>query len=83
MNRRGLITGLVSLIAAPAVVKAELLMPVKTQPIIINRIEILYPYQRDALEWLKKSQFDYNKAVSETLAFFEGFQWNEAIRSKI
>ena len=32
-NRRALITGLISLIAAPAIVRAESLMPIRTMPI--------------------------------------------------
>lgn len=37
INRRGLITGLISLAAAPAIVRVESLMPVK-----VIRIEITY-----------------------------------------
>lgn len=32
INRRGLVTGLISFVAAPAIVRAQSLMPVKTIP---------------------------------------------------
>ena len=39
INRRGLITGLVSFIAAPAVVRATSIMPVRSLPVFNGMIE--------------------------------------------
>lgn len=40
INRRGLITGLISLIAAPAIVRAGSLMPVKAMKLILPTLNV-------------------------------------------
>ena len=56
MNRRGFITGLISLVAAPAIVRAGSLMPVKTfvldDGVMLYSIVHPLPY--------KEITFDYN-----------------------
>jgi hypothetical protein len=49
INRRGLITGLVSFIAAPAIVRAASLMPVKSLPI---------PFRVYDNAWVREQMFD-------------------------
>lgn len=64
LNRRSLITGLISFVAAPAIVKASSLMPVKVwaEPIAINKIPKLYPYQLDAIRFILDSDPSYSYA---------------------
>lgn len=40
MNRRGFITGLISLVAAPAIVRAGSLMPIKAEPLVALRTSL-------------------------------------------
>lgn len=67
MNRRSLITGLISLVAAPAIVRATNIMPVKVietismrliseyQPIICHfaQVDVLYGYLNIEPQWLE------------------------------
>jgi len=72
LPRRKFLIGLGSLIAAPAVVKASSLMPVKAyQEPMLSGIVILRRWQADTyydMEMLKRAQADYN--------FFKNQQWN-------
>jgi hypothetical protein len=55
INRRGLITGLISLAAAPAIVRIESLMPVKVMKADFK----IYPYQRKLLYWIESNPENY------------------------
>ena len=78
LPRRKFLIGLASLIAAPAVVRASSLMPVKAlikPPIVLNRIDNSYlsieEITREAVKLFNQSnEFlkDYN--------FYQGEQWN-------
>lgn len=54
LSRRGLITGLVSLIAAPAIVRVESLMPVKAVPISAFPISLTTVRQIEEFEFLEE-----------------------------
>jgi hypothetical protein len=47
MNRRGFITGLISLVAAPAIARAGSLMPVKQMPDVSVRFNLSRYYAHD------------------------------------
>lgn len=71
LNRRGLITGLISLAAAPAIVRASSLMPVKviktlTPQEIINLV-LSGSYDFDPIDYLKAM-----KAMNEIIAKWGG-----------
>ncbi len=65
LNRRGLITGLISFVAAPAIVRVSSLMPVKSydnlwskitpyspiSDVLIDRLDILYGWRKIHPEW--------------------------------
>jgi hypothetical protein len=59
INRRGLITGLISLVAAPAIVRAGSLMPVKVmiEPRFLSGTEINALYQAEKYEFLDYQAF--------------------------
>jgi hypothetical protein len=46
VNRRGFITGLISLVAAPAIVRAGSLMPIKAE--VIKHIPVFWEFAADA-----------------------------------
>ncbi len=66
INRRGLITGLISFVAAPAIVRASSLMPVKGIDVVYGTwfrgrwfasladFENLYYYDRNDFSWKEK-----------------------------
>lgn len=70
LSRRGLITGLVAFAAAPAIVRAENLMPVKKFEQQVLRI--IFPY-----DFVVKDRFDmvykYQYIRPQWLEFFEKF----------
>lgn len=54
IGRRELITGLFSVLAAPAIVRASSLMPISVQPpLIIGHRYPLYPYQETIALWMQ------------------------------
>lgn len=60
MNRRGLLTGLIGAVAAPAVVRAESLMKiVAPEPLIVSGDSILYEY----LDNLHPTSDGYDTAI--------------------
>jgi hypothetical protein len=75
LTRRGLITGLISLAAAPAIVRYSSLMPVKSVPIIgwdlASERDItayfIISNPMNSNEWRKKFMQDYE--------FYKGSQW--------
>lgn len=50
MQRRGLLLGMASLLAAPAVVRAESLMPVRGEP-LIQRVLMYWYHPVDSFQW--------------------------------
>lgn len=68
IGRRGFITGLVALVAAPAIVRAGSLMPVK---IMIEPVYGVGPVMRAIDGWSETTLYE----ISETVIY--GFQFKE------
>ena len=77
INRRGLITGLISFVAAPAIVKATSIMPIKSEKIWmpspggyvvdIESMEGLYPYQRLCVKWMTQDGKVFTECINTYL----------------
>ena len=77
INRRGLITGLISFVAAPAIVKATSIMPIKSERIWypgprdyivgIESVDYLYPYQRLRVKWMTQDGKVFTECINTYL----------------
>lgn len=76
MNRRGLITGVLGLIAAPAIVRAGSLMPVRVPPLIIG-VDFGWPART---RWFN---FVTGEPFSPPAAWFAGQQWGHDVIARL
>jgi len=77
LNRRSLITGLISFVAAPAIVRAQSIMPVK---LMAPEFQVPPVYFQDRMFWVTKDepqivQFSLRYANPEVMPFtFSGYE---------
>lgn len=82
INRRGLITGLTSFMAAPAIVRAGSLMPVKAivdYEYLLSELDFGYGYFQASRDWIGPTMKYENDVFSVTGITAEQF-YNDHIR---
>lgn len=67
MNRRGFLTGALGFLAAPAIVRASSLMPVKAMPIMVETQPLIFVSDERAIwiAWSEAAPLSYWGSTSE------------------